>query len=555
MPRHRGTVAPRAGGRAGRVCAAQVGECNGDPSTACGLVDIPQVVMARVVRGLSVEDLVPCALAVHEAVDWAPVVEERWPLHGAPAGGIASQRPWSKPIVLLASLVEASRLAAQLLHWPSPTITQSASPGTSPLMHPATPEVKAGLTGPVLGTTAPTAAASVLQWLPRLAHPVSINFEAAVHSLSLQSLMIIAQTCVGELRGIRRSDLKQIMSVKVRDASCFDVTGEHLIIGTLAPARLIAYDMSASVPRVRHQVRLKAAQEGSCSVVAASFRDADTCICCLAREDAACFLEVVIVDASAELKVTSRLDAVGFAMCRLGCVTAGADGCLSLWDLAPRAFEKRVDWPRGPFGDMADVGPVRVAEVSGRFVAASAPHHARTPIWVHDLQHSGEPVFVSHLANASLGLVEGSGEGIGAGAAGLRWTVELMHVEGSLLVVVAQAFGSDWSLDGNTAEGVELLPPCGPRLFAWHLPTCRPLLAGHATPLITTFARSQGGEGGGRLAFAGGRHHARGGRTSYFVVLPGMQSFRRTPRRSIDGGPPRRKVSGSDLRARGYRKR
>jgi len=256
----------------------------------------------------------------------------------------------------------------------------------------------------------------------------------------------------------------------------------------------------------------------------------------LAREDASCMLNVVLLDVRT-LQPLSRISATGFASALGGCLTASPRGDLYFWE-AGQTLTKRSSLPSGPVD-----GPVWLAEVRSRFVAAVAPWHPQAPVWFYD-QRCPEPVAarVANLSSLGLGL-PGNVADKEVRPEKLTWTVEHIHVHGALLILLAHV--TDWSLDSEAA------PPdvvAGHRLFAWHLPSCRPLLAGHEAPSITTFARTDGC--GGRLAFAGAR--SSDAKAAHFVVIPGVGSVRK-PARHIGVAPARTvpaRASASDLRPR-----
>lgn len=286
-------------------------------------------------------------------------------------------------------------------------------------------------------------------------------------------------------------------------------------------------------------------------------------MCCLAREDAPGELQIVLVDCSEDLRVVSSFSTMGFSPWQSGCLSAGSDGSLSIWDVSANAFTLAGELPRAHFKSLAPAGPVMIAGCPGRFIAACAPQHPDAPLWAHDLQALDEPLNIAKLSAQALGFTTTANEVAKPTEPTFQWSVELIHAQGPLLVVIARVCGAaEWTLTGDDTEadssaaGVSLTLS-GPRIFAWHLPSCRPLLAGHPTPQITTFARSGVSEGG-RLAFAGSRTtsaSSREGRSTHYVVVPGAGTVRRPSRRSGLIGPLRRAVNSSDLRARGLHKR
>ena len=174
---------------------------------------------------------------------------ERWPTQpGAASQGAAPQGaglPPGRPERQVASLVEASRLAAQLLCWPTREVFAGAASGSTPStpsFSPSTPVPPSPMLrcGPDASGTA--AAGPVLQWAEAMVEPAFVRSDARVESLRLDAALVVLLSAGGSLRVVRRSDLKQITSLKVKDASCFDFGGEALVVGTFAPARLVDND-------------------------------------------------------------------------------------------------------------------------------------------------------------------------------------------------------------------------------------------------------------------------------------------------------------------------
>jgi len=183
---------------------------------------------------------------------------------------------------------------------------------------------------------------------------------------------------------------------------------------------------------------------------------------------------------------------------------------------------------------------------TGRFVAVSAD----LSVWVHDFHCPAAPLYISDKLN-SRSDENGTGDQEGCGKLNnLRGTVRHLHVERNLLVVVTEDTSGEFHIDdadfGSSELGSGNLS-CQ-RIFAWHLPSCRPLLAGHESISITALGRT-GMEECGLNAFAGMRPTARDSSASFLVLhQPGAarRSVRRSNRRSVQ--------SHNDIRARGFNK-
>ena len=249
-----------------------------------------------------------------------------------------------------------------------------------------------------------------------------------------------------------------------------------------APARLVAYDLSASQPKAGQALKLGADRQVTAVVIA----EHSTYVCGLGREDERGPVEVAVVVEGEG--VVQRFDAEAFAPCGLGgaCVTMGPDGGLSVWGCGVQSLRRTAELaaPRegAPGEDSAGQAAARRAAFAaggraGRFVAA-VRHGV---IWAHDRERPDSPPRAALRADAAAA---------GLPAVPFRWIVELLHVEGPLLVAVAWALptAAEFDLDivegdegegegaGSSGGGGADVPPTpqGARLFAWHLPTCRP---------------------------------------------------------------------------------
>lgn len=348
--------------------------------------------------------------------------------------------------------------------------------------------------------------------------------------------MVAAQALNGELRVIRRDDLKQVAALKVREARCFDFCGDVVILGTEAPARLLAFDLSAASPKVGHSLKLDV---GSSVVSSINFVGPGTCICGLVSDGDAFPSKVLVVDCGDGLSIAQHVTAVAVTLYGTGCVTASADRHLSVWQLAGQGLElvsELVSELPGA-GDRGHHAPALAADLAGRFAVVAEGDAG--PL-VHDLRAAGEPALLPMPPTTCL-TSSATGESVGAPAA---WLVQQLHVEGTLLL--AEVSFAGW---GPAPAGGG-----GPRLFAWHLPSCRPLLWGLEAAPVTAFARVDA-DASGCLVFAGKRLSDRGdGRMSYWVVVPSAGTVRRPSRRGSLPGAVRRAAQGSDVRARAMHK-
>ena len=525
-------------------------EASADEEASC--LDLPQVVLARVVRCLGPEDLVACALGLGALADWEAVLCERWPTQPGAAPQGAGLHP-CRPEQQVASLVEASRLAAQLLRWPTREVFAGAAAGASAAAQgpPPSPMLQCGR-----DASGVAAAGPVLQWAAAMVEPAFVRSDARVESLRLDATLVVLLSA-GSLRAVRRSDLKQITALKVRDASCFDFSGEALVVGTSAPARLVAYDLSASQPKAGQALKLGADRQVTAVVIA----EPGIYVCGLGVEDGRGPVEVsVVVEGEGAVQ---RFDAEAFAACGLGgaCVTMGPDGGLSVWKCELQSLRRTTELaaPRegAPGEDSAgQTGARRAAFAaggrSGRFFAA-VRHGV---VWAHDRDRPDSPPRVALRPDAAAA---------GLPAAPFRWIVESLHVEGPLLVACAWALPTaaefvpdivEGEGEGAGVGGVDVpTTPRGPRLFAWHLPTCRPLLEAWPTAgRITAFGRADVGDCG-LMAFGVERPLGRDQRVAHGVVLPGAGTVTRASRKSGLSGPQRRLVNSSEDKLKGRQKK
>lgn len=528
---------------------------------------LPQVLVERISKNLSVEDLVPFALSIGPDMNWRAVVEDRWPAYKnippPPTEG-ETLPDESGSLKELVSLVEASRLAAQLVKWPSACVQSGQFRGQAKVQ--VIPDRGCSHFRSCQGN-APVVNPAVLEWTTIAPEPACIRFDSEVNGVCLHSSVVAALSCTGEMRVIRRSDLKQVTSLKIRDAVCFDMAEETLVVATAAPARVLMYDLSIATPKVQKQSDFGY----EFSFVNMFANSAETCICCVAREDAKDdVLEVWVLDCCGPLTVTKRFAVAGFGIGGFDVFyTADWQGRLSLWEVEAQQMKLISELPaRAKSAEGGDegvaVGAVAVAGTPGKFLAAVAPRHPDTPIWAFDIPRqaakavkgqshkasggdSHHPIVVANMSVAPRTLPSPeSKEKLGTAS----WHVDLMHAEGPLVIAVAHELGSLYPQSDNPA-------PRGPRLFAWHLPSCRPLLAGCPTNPITTFARSPSNgqeKTCGRLVFAGAASRDiqdKDGRCRCLVVVPGAGKMKRISRRSGLLAPPRRVINNSDMKARG----
>ena len=458
-------------------------------SGTCDWSSLPQTLWTRIFRGLPAESLVSGALALGHLVNVHDVTTERWPVAE------------NASLVQLASLVEASRLTAHLLHFRAATAADLNM--SSPLDRCLEGLWKRGVVCP-----------AVKQWTEALGEPTCIRFDTQVVELRFGASLLVARALGGEMRVVRRSDQKQVASLKVRDASSFDCRAECLAVGCMAPARLQLYDLSEAAPKMVHQLKFDPAPPADVTFV--SFVDSETCVCQLFSKCRGC-PAVVVVDCSDGLFVTHRLEAANVAVSASRCISANQSGLLSVWDVAGHGIHIVAEHTLPRWEGLPHVAG------RGRYVAVGGGD----AVWAYDLLDDMlRPVVRLAREVPSGGLSD--------------WEVRHVHVEGSVLFVIAEALmaADSWSAG---------LSPGGNRVFSWHLPSCSPLLLDHETSL-TAFAKT---DCKGDVGFAVAQQ--REGRTTHCVIFPAALHVRQPPRRT-DAAPRRSTKRGSDIRARGMRK-
>lgn len=510
-------------------------------------VRIPQVVWARIAHCLTADDFVAAAVAI-PCVDWGDVVAERWPRNStafAPVGDCeSSSSARVEAVRQLLSLCAASRLVAQLCRWPTPRAHNASVIPIEPNDKSITKAECANLS-PMVASKCSCSA--VREWALQIGEPAFIPLDGPVSEgcLSLDDSLVVFLARGGDIRAVRRNDLKQVCNVCVREASCLDFVGEKLLIGTCAPARLLAYDLSEARPRAPvSKLRLDSATELAVTIL--FFTDRETCVCGLAGEaspgciDASLLREVLLVGCHDDtLSVLQRFKAASVAPLNIGCVTSASDRLLSAWDTSSQAF----DPPRGTAslpacaelaGDVSH--PFLAGSVASRFVAVAG----LGKVAVHDaLRGGGEAPRVVRI--------DAAGEGMP-----MQLIISDIFVEGTLLLVFAEDRRlASASVPDGSAQTDQIVA------FAWHLPTATPLLvAQHLPGHLTVLARLGAGSTNRSLAFAGTQT---AGREVHCIVLPCSNAIRvRTGRSTGLHGPVRKVVSSSDARARrafGMRKR
>eukprot|EP00933_Yihiella_yeosuensis_P022787 TRINITY_DN17869_c0_g1_i1.p1 TRINITY_DN17869_c0_g1~~TRINITY_DN17869_c0_g1_i1.p1 ORF type:complete len:752 (+),score=104.32 TRINITY_DN17869_c0_g1_i1:86-2257(+) len=334
---------------------------------------LPSTLWTGIVNHLSANDLPSLILALPlNAMSWEEELDNRFPYsagNGQPQLQDPSVTAQTRMRALqsacqLMSVLSAVRIAAPLLRWPgaflpAPSATTISSPGlgllsaTELASPPASPDLGPGWEGwgpppaltaelpsPLVGpaadpvipenpsnctatNTADYVCNGLLEVSAALPAPRKLPLpgKAAPHSLSSEDALLVVMTCdQGECRAIRRSDLRQVSSFKVKDGSCLDFSGDQLLIGTATPARLLAYDLLEPKPRnpkcKLNLVSTKAAAPKDCGVAQVAFVQGGSqcCVCGLYSKPVGAYShvlctpisEVVIVDCRGESLTTFR---------------------------------------------------------------------------------------------------------------------------------------------------------------------------------------------------------------------------------------------------------
>lgn len=570
-------------------------------------MQLPDVVWLRVAQATAVEDIAAVALAL-PLVSWQDVIDLCWPNHcrSAPAlaGRCADARSSSlESVRQVTSLCAASRMVARFLRWPhssslfalvSDSAGASGSFGSSPvthLMH--SPGALASYpladvlqtsgafgTSPVANLMQSPGGASPFSPPERVnasapglcsymcpaiqdlllvsGDPVNIPVDTAVlpGGLCMDESLVVVLCRGGFFRAIRRSDLKQVCGLSVREANCFDFRDEFLAVGTSSPARLVAYDLSVPKPsRPSFQLRLDGG--ASADVACMFFIDASTLVCGLQAEDQKLLDEARIVDCEdAGFVVLHRIRLEQISPLNADFATIVAEGILSVLDLSSQSFDSQfrtdLQFLGGHIGHDSADRPMLATGSSSRFVAVGGSGGS---IVVHDLHKpAGEPCPLEIcLSSEATGELEAGirAEPSSVDVHTIQWVVHHVHVDSSVLLVVAEPYGVEFSLENvSSADPISTFDAVC--MFAWHLPTGRMLLSsqvlrGH----ITSFSRSSSIKIDKTLAFGVSQAVSREGRIAHCVVLPDSNATKvLTGRKTGLTGPQRHKVSDSDLRAR-----
>lgn len=475
-----------------------------DPGEACDWVSLPPALWDLILGHIPAVDLPALVLALPLGLlDWGEVINERWPLPPpkgeAKVDGLPSKLSTHRDLLgaarELVSLCSSSHAAAQLLLLPE--IVTPAPPY---------PPVEVAHPGGYV-------CEAVLSYVRELPEPGKLRVEGEVHpgSLSLDETLLVLQAN-GDVRALRRSDLKQVSGIRTKEATCVDIRGELLAVGTQVPARLFAFDLLESVQsRPQRQLRLyqgptnSGTQLATCAV---AFVGANCCVCGLAMAAVegpstgqafrgAPLAEVILVDCGgAALSALRRLDPPGsqsfLSILGAGCVTSG-EGELSLWTVSWDGDAETRETRSEPATRQPLTAPCAPSKEGSRWpqlTLASDAVHGRFAALAHG-PRGGPEGRAKGLEISALDLREGA-PGMMTPALPLQppvempgfppaWNLRLLHTEGPLLVaVLAQP---------NEAS----------RVFAWHLPTGRPLILGRVLQLqggflhgeVTAFAQQR----------------------------------------------------------------
>jgi len=555
---------------------------------------LPEDAWQRVALMTSMDDFASMAMAL-PFIGWQGTVDVHWPNQGvgmntAPqlheVAGSCTASSSAEIVRQVVSLCATSRRVAQLLRWPQSNkpdpggarqdplgacnplvstppcgVQRSPSFGTatavSPTWTPPSWLSPASLTDWHDGEATVTQGcmcSALQEWLAIAGDPVSFPTDTAVlpGGLCLDASLVVLLCRGGLFRAVRRNDLKQVCCLCVREASCFTFKGELLVVGTAAPARLLAYDLSVpKPPRPSRQLRL----EGGASIDVACifFAAASSLVCGLQVEDRTVLHEAAIISWEEDGFVpVHHLRVEALAQLGNGCFTVFSASLLSVWNLADRAFDQnaRTDLERLTSEDP----PMLSTGSSNRFVVVGGA----SQLAVHDLGRPGAHPLQLEMMGQHAGL-DGQPR-----AEGVRWVVTSLHVDGHLLVAIGEPL-SEWSdlesalcYEAAANEVVEFWS-------AWHLPTQRQLLQNlPVRGRVSAFAQVSSVDGStadlaAAMALAVSQPVGREGRLAHCVMLPGSSATKvRTGRSTGFTGPQRHKVSGSDLRARragGMRKR
>mmetsp|Transcript_123073 Transcript_123073/g.359308 ORF Transcript_123073/g.359308 Transcript_123073/m.359308 type:complete len:765 (-) Transcript_123073:20-2314(-) len=525
---------------------------------------VPDVLWARIARGIPMEDIASCALA-NPHVAWDRVIEERWP----PGDADLPERkgcPRSSPrqelignVAELVSLSAASRFTAQLFCWPSEGSVYGMphSPGSTPIYSPSLPPS-------VLVDHRSHTCSAVMEWAAALGEPACLRFDAPIcdGGLCLGSSLIVALTDGGDVHAVRHSDLKQVSMLRCREATCLDALEDHLVLGTCAPARLLIYDMTIAKPRTAScQLRLagKSNQSNAALKVAAvRFVDKESCVCGLNPVDynlmgeETNLHEVLVVGfIDNQLSIMSSIPVACFEPVGPTLFTVTWQGTASVLDLTNDAFDARTEKGECLFPlDVKHFGRsmlLRASSSVGYLGAAVVDD-----VWVHRM--GSDPP--REPARFSLSSSPSSSQEIEH-----HWSARHLHIQGQVLLVLAA---------NRTLERHPLLEDDGERegpsdcdrglgglrLFSWHLASGKQLANASRLPGHVTALAHANREGVAPFAFGGSRARTDSSSFNYAILPASGATKRRTGRSAGLQGAQRRFTHPSDVRAQqGMRKR
>eukprot|EP00930_Biecheleria_cincta_P049552 TRINITY_DN34750_c0_g1_i1.p1 TRINITY_DN34750_c0_g1~~TRINITY_DN34750_c0_g1_i1.p1 ORF type:complete len:829 (-),score=95.51 TRINITY_DN34750_c0_g1_i1:26-2440(-) len=576
---------------------------------------VPSSLWQTVVTLLNSADLAALVGALPlGVVSWQDAANEQWPFmeESADACKNVSENILSDACTFM-SLISASRSVAALLKVNSLNLLSSPSLGVS--SEPSTPLQGPSLPPPAVAlTTAPSSRApsscsrGLYAALESLPDPRCLRASAGVipHGcLCVGSSLLVYMADGGdrgELRAVRRSDLRRVSGMKVKDGSCLDFQNELLLVGTHAPARLLAFDLTEAAPRSpKNQLRLySAGRHAAAQVWQVAFlgSQTDCCVCGLTLSASSGLSEVLLVDCrQGSLAALRRLAeqpaacASGLASSVLGsdrCIYTDALGRLSIWDCSNESDAAGSSLTES-LGRIS-FGNLLAGDIHGKWIAQTGREKHVDPI---DLQpeiierseaHSNTTDDTAGLLSDAVSVTTRDPTS-SASHDGNRCKSDCANaVDGSLLVFdmrqgrrelgwhalpLAPPMASDsdflqtppfiqhgWVVRQVLVEHPFVIVTSSPMfqlsamyLHAFHLPSGRALARGHALPThVTALACA----GDGRLVFAGLTKHGEG-----FVQLPGQRSMAATSS-EISAQPPwqtpKRVQRASDLRARGTRR-
>ncbi|CAE8611804.1 unnamed protein product [Polarella glacialis] len=568
---------------------------------------LPSSLWERVVSALPAGNLPALVLALPlGAVAWEGVLESRWGSSLAAEQASSGSREGALHAAAeLVALVSASRLAAPLLRWPllaHPVMAAPPAPWGYPLPLDTTATAtlrarEADSEGNV--RELPRALSRGLQEVAAaLPEPRKLRIADIPAGLCMDASLLVLLTGE-EVTAVRRHDLRRVSCVKVKDSSCVDFRGELLLVGTEAPARLLAFDLTEAAPR-RPQCQLKLGNKASASAVlklafvgGPSEAGAEFCVCGLSAVSYISFLagessswsglltELLLVDCrGGSLTAVRRLDAPGSARMTsavvLGsrCIAANVEGEFSLWDLPgdgdepcqgqADAFDgSAAASTRGQSSSRLAACGLRASwlagDLQGKWVAA-APGTVGSPAEVLEMLAATQ-IEVLDMSNSvwrSLRFPVASPDATSSGEAtdfGIQNSEEGAPPPGHRRVggqsVTPKRWVAQLHIEGPVLLAVEVSLELDSRLFAWHLPSGRPLALGHQLPGHVSLAVSH--SGAGPVVFAGALKSG-----ERFVLVPGVRNP--ASKAECDGGSPpvpvtrqpaKRTTRPSDARARG----